>query len=775
MKITNYIYLLSFASILIIGCNSKTDVNPEEDQVQDNIVSKFLIDVKSLESDTNTNPIVAFKDLAEEIAEDKMIVSKKNIKKVLIKSKEYSNCVIVTGNHTIVKILSFDNCQQSGSWKACMPTVEGYIKKGKLNYKKDFMNNVIGKPDKQERVAYFFKNETMKEKKSDSYEQATPLTYHENGKIKVSGHGYKKFYRYFVSAKDGIDLMESSDLNSKKIANIPNNTELWIESKDGKWLYIYTVFNLSPGDEGYYNDLIDPSELNGYVMNKLIETELDSINKPGVWTYFFESGEIEREEFHFTNFIKKIYYDKKGFITKIEERDGDENSPFGWGPDIVSNTFHKNGKIDCIHEGSGGGATSWCFDEYGGELFSYNYDPDYHPFILSKDIRDFYLRDSEKILNEIKTLSSSEYNDEEKIEINAAEEDNIISNLIAHYKFDRNLNDEIGNSTITAHDSEIYTEGIFKEGLKTDGNKFTISSSTLVNLVESNFFTITFWMKITELDSSQTMGIIARYDSGGNPRGGFNISLKPTNANPSGVLRFERLYDSNTWSVNLTKFSFINNYDKWIHISVTCNDSGSKIYINGKLDNEEKISSPWTSTTDFVGSKYENKIGIGAYLKETGFMSNYNGYGIIDDLKFYNIELNPFNIYSIYKENIIPNEETVSKQPNYYICYNENNNENLQLWIGFDEKAKASKVKYKGMNLDMDLVFVKEVNENEGGPYPVLAEYYNEIYEEKVNGVYKLTKSGNWYYAEYTRKSDNKKFNFTIDIKANNFSDSPCF
>ena len=164
MKITNYIYLLSFASILIIGCNSKTDVNPEEDQVQENTVTKFLIDVKSLESDTNANPIVAFKDLAEEIAKDKIILSKKNIKKVLIKSKEYSSCVIVTGNHTIVKILSFDNCQQSGSWEACMPTVEGYIKKGKLNYKKDFMNNVIGKPDKQERVVYFFNNETIKEK-----------------------------------------------------------------------------------------------------------------------------------------------------------------------------------------------------------------------------------------------------------------------------------------------------------------------------------------------------------------------------------------------------------------------------------------------------------------------------------------------------------------------------------------------------------------------------------------------------------------------------------
>ena len=78
------------------------------------------------------------------------------------------------------------------------------------------------------------------------------------------------------------------------------------------------------------------------------------------------------------------------------------------------------------------------------------------------------------------------------------------------------------------------------------------------------------------------------------------------------------------------------------------------------------------------------------------------------------------------------------------------------------------------MNLDMDLVFLKEVDENEGGAYPVLAEYYNEIYEEEVNGVYKLTKSGNWYYAAYTRKSDNKQQKFTIDNKSNNLSDRTC-
>ena len=162
MNIIYKIAILFFASSLIIGCDSKT--NLEVDGNVNNVVSNFLSEVKSLESDTNINPIIAFKELADEISDTKMVISKKNIKKVLIKSKKYSNCVIITGNHTIVKIISFDNCQPSGSWKACMPLVEGYIKKGKLNYKKDFMNNVIGTPDKQERVAYFF---SIDEKKSD--------------------------------------------------------------------------------------------------------------------------------------------------------------------------------------------------------------------------------------------------------------------------------------------------------------------------------------------------------------------------------------------------------------------------------------------------------------------------------------------------------------------------------------------------------------------------------------------------------------------------------
>ena len=546
----NNIAILFFASVVIIGCDSKTKL--KEDGNENNVVSNFLSDVKSLEIDTNTNSIVAFKELAEEIADNKMVVSKKNIKKVLIKSKDYSNCVIVTGNHTIVKIISFDNCQKSGSWEACMPFVEGYIKKGKLNYKKDYMNNVIGTPDGQQRVAYFFINDKKKPKiKTNSFEKTPNSSYYKNGKIKVKGLGFKKFDRYFVSAKDGLDLMEGAGLNSKKIANIPDSTELWIKSIEGKWLNIYTVFYPNVGDEGYDNEQIDPSQLGGYVNNKFIEIKPDSTKNHGVWTYYYESGEIEREELHSLSFIKKIHYGDNGFITKIEEQDGDENDLFGWGPDSVSNTFHKNGKINCVNEASDGGAVSYCFDENGKKLHSYDYEIGDYGFILSKDIRDLYFRNREAIFKEIKKLKISDDSAAEKIE-NATIEENII-------------------------------------------------------------------------------------------------------------------------------------------------------------------------------------------LEE---------------------QTNP---------------KSTEKSPNYYICYSENNNKNLQLWIGFDEKSNASKVKYKEMNLHMDLVFVNEVNENPDGPYPVLVEYYNEIYQEKVNGVYKLTKSGNWYLAEYTRGSDNKQFNFTIDNKSNNFSKTPCF
>ena len=140
------------ASFFLIGCgNSSKNLNN-----QPNIVTEFLRDISTLENDTNKRPIDNFKTLANEIADEKIVFSADNIKEILVKARDFSSCVIVTANHTIVKIDDLDDCQQSGSWKACMPMCSGYIIRGKLNSKTDYMNNVIGRPDEQERVAFFF-------------------------------------------------------------------------------------------------------------------------------------------------------------------------------------------------------------------------------------------------------------------------------------------------------------------------------------------------------------------------------------------------------------------------------------------------------------------------------------------------------------------------------------------------------------------------------------------------------------------------------------------
>ena len=152
-------FLLIIGSIL--ACESGTD-NPEK-----NIVNNFIENVISLEEDTNKNPIASFKIMANTMADEKIVFSKGNIDNVLIRAKDFKHCVISVENHTLVKIENIDDCQQSGSWKTCMPTVKGYIKKGELNYKDDFMNNVIGTPDNQERIAYFFEKFDRSSEQSD--------------------------------------------------------------------------------------------------------------------------------------------------------------------------------------------------------------------------------------------------------------------------------------------------------------------------------------------------------------------------------------------------------------------------------------------------------------------------------------------------------------------------------------------------------------------------------------------------------------------------------
>ncbi|MAX82113.1 MAG: hypothetical protein CL843_18280 [Crocinitomicaceae bacterium] len=136
------------------SCSNENGSSSESTETA--VVTEFLQDVSSLEG--QTKPIQTFVTEAEEAADKTMFVNKANIKEVLDAAKEYAHLVIVTGNHTIVSIdqEGLENCRQSGSWGACMPYAEGYIKKGDLVFQADYINNIIGIPDGQERTAYFF-------------------------------------------------------------------------------------------------------------------------------------------------------------------------------------------------------------------------------------------------------------------------------------------------------------------------------------------------------------------------------------------------------------------------------------------------------------------------------------------------------------------------------------------------------------------------------------------------------------------------------------------
>ena len=147
MKIIKLLILL----ILTSSCS-----NTSKQGNNNTLEIEILKDIKTLENKETKTPIISFKNFANSKADKSISLTKTNISSSLIKAKEFKCCIITVGNHTIVKILDFTKCKQSGSWGACMPHAEGYIKKGELKHRKDYINNIIGLPDSQERTMYLF-------------------------------------------------------------------------------------------------------------------------------------------------------------------------------------------------------------------------------------------------------------------------------------------------------------------------------------------------------------------------------------------------------------------------------------------------------------------------------------------------------------------------------------------------------------------------------------------------------------------------------------------
>lgn len=102
------------------------------------------------------SPIASIEAIAKKAATKTITLTAENCKDALAEARGFKWGVIIVGEHTVVKVMDFKNCHQSGSWGACMPYGEGYIKRGSMNAVKDYVNNIIGKPDSQTRTLYLF-------------------------------------------------------------------------------------------------------------------------------------------------------------------------------------------------------------------------------------------------------------------------------------------------------------------------------------------------------------------------------------------------------------------------------------------------------------------------------------------------------------------------------------------------------------------------------------------------------------------------------------------
>ena len=239
-------------------------------------------------------------------------------------------------------------------------------------------------------------------------------SFYENGMTKLTGPGFEKFYRNMVSSKDGEPMKESPDLHSKSIATVPFDTEVYLKSnsrestsdsvieekvltsQQKKWLFVITEFYLNPGDHGYSEDLIEPTQIEGYIQSNAISKQLDSTKKSGIWRYFYISGTLEKEEYHHEGrLIKKINFDEDGDVVEIEEFRAE---PLWEGSVKVS--FHKNGNVKTISDAEGGGAVVISFDENGEYESGWGYNEmkdHFEKIVLSKDIKEFFLPENKDI------------------------------------------------------------------------------------------------------------------------------------------------------------------------------------------------------------------------------------------------------------------------------------------------------------------------------------------------------------------------------------------
>ena len=148
-------FILALGLLVLMGCDDSTN-RDQKSSSNELLVTNFLKDTSTLERANFDQPLEEFITYASEMAQEAVVLDVNSMSGFIEKGSSFKYAVIVVENHTIVKIEDFTNCKTSSSWATCMTFGEGYVKKGNLVFQKEYINNIIGRPDRQKRMGFLF-------------------------------------------------------------------------------------------------------------------------------------------------------------------------------------------------------------------------------------------------------------------------------------------------------------------------------------------------------------------------------------------------------------------------------------------------------------------------------------------------------------------------------------------------------------------------------------------------------------------------------------------
>jgi len=144
-----------FIIILLVTCS----LSSQAQNTKIAVLKQFLSDIIKIDGNqlNQQQPIISINNMAQAKADKTIEINRENISTALQEAQNYKYCLISVDAHTLVRVISFKDSSPSGAWHAAMPLCKGYIQRsGVLHEQKDYLKNLIGRPDSQIRMMYLF-------------------------------------------------------------------------------------------------------------------------------------------------------------------------------------------------------------------------------------------------------------------------------------------------------------------------------------------------------------------------------------------------------------------------------------------------------------------------------------------------------------------------------------------------------------------------------------------------------------------------------------------